>query len=388
MRKKLFWGFLIILISVPLFMWLAWLVTPNTRLVIAIIDKTVLTKKGQEHISLNWVLNHEKYTKTSDKAYEVSSDYFGFFPEDDENFQLKGLERFSYPKLNRLSNDAELVYFTDTYGIYNNEWFKNGGINERSGILYGGLSDKDIYLLKQMKEKNKLIIAEFNTIGSPTAYKNRQKFEEMFKMKWTGWTARYFDNLNIRDNNEIPSWLIRNYKSTHGGAWPFKKEGIAFVNNKDEVVILEQDTHLTESMPHIITSENYRKVYSLPERIKYPFWFDVIIPDEKINEAVSIFQINANDKGLSLMKEKGIPVVFPAVLKHSGEDYDFFYFSGDFADNPVSLKSSYFKGIGFFEGLFYDERNIMERKSFFWKYYKPLLTHILEEYSSKKQNLP
>ncbi|MCM8568378.1 hypothetical protein NE848_03255 [Gramella jeungdoensis] len=384
MRKKLFWGILIILISVPFLMWLGWLLTPNTKLVMAIVDKTVLNKKGQEHISLNWVLNHEKYTKTSSKAYEVSRDYFGFFPEENENFQLKGLERFSYSKLDQLSNDADIVYFTDTYGIYNNEWFKNGDTNERSGILYGGLSDKDIYLLKQMKEKNKLIIAEFNTIGSPTAYQNRREFEEMFKMKWTGWTARYFDNLNIRENQEIPAWLIRNYKKTHGGGWPFKKSGIAFVNNKDEVVILEQDTHLTESMPHIITDENYTKEFSIPESIKYPFWFDVIIPDEKINDAVSIFQINTNENGLSLLKDFGIPASFPAVIKHSGNDYDFFYFSGDFADNPVSLESSYFKGIGFFKGLFYDERNIMERGSFFWKYYKPLLTNILDEHSSTK----
>lgn len=365
-------------------MWLAWLITPNTKMVLAIVDKTVLSKKGQEHISLNWILNHEKYTKTSDKAYEVSRDYFGFFPEDNEKFRLKGLESFSYSQLEQLSRDADLVYFTDTYGIYNNEWFQNGDLNERSGLLYGGLSDKDVYLLNQMKQKNKLIIAEFNTIGSPTSYRNRKKFEDMFRMKWTGWTARYFDNLNIRENKEIPAWLIRNYKNSHKGAWPFKKSGIAFVNNNDEVVILEQDTHLTRSMPHILTSESYQEKYSLPESIKYPFWFDVIVPAENINTAVSTFQIRANEEGLAQLKEAGIPSAFPAVLKHSGDDYDFFYFSGDFADNPVSLESSYFMGIGFFKGLFYDERNVMERGSFFWNYYKPLLTEILEDYYTEK----
>lgn len=365
-------------------MWLAWLITPNTKMVLAIVDKTVLSKKGQEHISLNWILNHEKYTKTSDKAYEVSRDYFGFFPEDNEKFRLKGLESFSYSQLEQLSRDTDMVYLTDTYGIYNNEWFQNVDMNERSGLLYGGLSDKDVYLLKQMMQKNKLIIAEFNTIGSPTSYRNRKKFEDMFRMKWTGWTARYFDNLNIRENKEIPAWLIRNYKNSHKGAWPFKKSGIAFVNNNDEVVILEQDTHLTRSMPHILTSESYQEKYSLPESIKYPFWFDVIVPDENINTAVSTFQISVNEEGLAQLKESGIPSAFPAVLKHSGDDYDFFYFSGDFADNPVSLESSYFMGIGFFKGLFYDERNVMERGSFFWNYYKPLLSKILEDYNAEK----
>lgn len=193
MRKKISLGILILILATPLLMWVTWLITPNTKLVIAIVDKTVLTTKGQEHISLNWVLNHEKYRKTSKEPYEVSRDYFGFFPEENSEFKLKGLERFSYSKLRQLSNDADLAYFTDTYGIYNNEWFNKGDDKDRSGILYGGLSDKDIQLLELMKEKSKLIITEFNVIGSPTALENRTRFEEIFQLKWTGWTARYFD---------------------------------------------------------------------------------------------------------------------------------------------------------------------------------------------------
>lgn len=365
-------------------MWLGWIITPNTKLVIAIIDKTVLTKKGQEHISLNWVLNNKKFTKTSDKPYNVSQDYFGFFPQEDEKYKLKGLERFSHSKLDQLSNDADLVYFTDTYGIYNNEWFHNGDINERSGILYGGLSDKDIQLLKLMKEKRKLIITEFNTIGSPTAKENRRSFEELFQLKWTGWTARYFDNLDIKKNKEIPAWLIRNYKNTHGDSWPFTRSGIAFVNNNNEVIILEEGTHLNESMPRIVTNEKFQKEYGLPESIKYPFWFDIIVPNIPVNESVSEFEINANKDGIDILKESGIPLSFPAVTRHLKDDYSFFYFSGDFADNPVPLISSYFKGIRFFKGFFYDERNIMERGSFFWNFYKPLLSNILENYNQKK----
>ncbi|MDR5589893.1 hypothetical protein [Christiangramia sp. SM2212] len=384
MRKRFFSGILLLIIAIPLIMWILWLFKPNTKLVIAIVDKTVLTTKGQEHISLNWVLNNEKYTKTSSKPYKVDNDYFGFFPEENEKFKLKGLERFSYPKLSQLSNDADLAYFTDTYGIFNNEWFHRGDEMERSGILYGGLSDKDIQLLKLMKEKNKLIITEFNTIGSPTAYQNRIKFEEMFQLKWTGWTARYFDNLNLRENKEIPKWLVRNYKKTHRGQWPFKSSGIAFVNNQDEVVILEKGTHLNVAMPHIITEKVFQEEYSLPDSIKYPFWFDIIVPNKKFNTAISSFNIDANKKGLKELEENGIPLNFPAVTSHTGQDYTFYYFSGDFADNPVSMQSSYFEGIEYFKGFFYDERNIMERGSFFWKFYKPLLTKILDDYTEEK----
>ena len=384
MRKKLLKGFIFLIIALPLIMWLAWFLTPNTTLVLAIVDKTVLTKKGQEHISLNWVLNHEKYTKTSEKSYDVSHDYFGFFPEKEQKFKLKGLERFSNSKLNQLSNDADLVYFTDTYGIYNNEWYEDGDINERSGILYGGLSDKDLQLLKLMKEKNKLIITEFNTIGSPTEKGNRKDFEELFKLKWTGWTARFFDNLDVRENKEIPAWLVRNYKKAHKGDWPFKKSGVAFVNDRDDVVILEQDTHLNEAMPYILTNEQFQQEYSLPASIKYPFWFDIMIPNKRINETVSEFNLDMTPEGIAELKKNNIPVKFPAVTRHLKEDYKFFYFSGDFADNPVPLESSYFKWIGIFKNFFYDQRNVMERGSFFWNFYKPLLTNILKDYHQEK----
>lgn len=362
-------------------MWFVWFLSPNTTLVAAIIDKTVLNSNGQEHISLHWVLNQEKFTKTSTKPYKITEDYFGFFPLENEKFQVKGLERFSSVQLEKLSEDADLVYFTDTYGIYNNEWFTQRNGNERSGMLYGGLSTNDIGFLKLMKAKHKLIIAEFNTIGSPTTLYNRKLFEKMFKMKWTGWTARYFEILDPKKNKDLPSWLIKNYEKSHNEKWPFKNSGIAFVNDNNQVVILEKGTHLIDPLPYIITEESGTETYSLPERIKYPFWFDVIISLPDANETISSFEINATSEGLKEMKKFGIPGKFPAVIKSKGEDYSFYYFAGDFSDNPVNLTSSYFKGIGFFQGMFYNERVALERKSFFWKFYRPLLSNILNEYS-------
>lgn len=382
MARKIVFSILAFLIFVPFLMWLIWFISPKTKLVAAIIDKTVLTSEGQEHISLHWVLNQEKFTKTLTKPYKIAEDYYGFFPKKNEKFQLKGLERFTSAQLEQLSNDADLVYFTDTYGIYNNEWFTQRNVNERSGMLYGGLSSNDIEFLKLMKKKEKLIIAEFNTIGSPTTPNNRELFEKMFKMKWTGWTARYFEILDPTINKELPSWLINNYKKNHNNQWPFKKSGIAFVNDNEQVVILEEGIHLLDPLPYIITDEYGIENFSLPEKIKYPFWFDVIISDETANETISSFEINTTEEGMAEMKKYGIPTKFPAVTRHKNKEYSFYYFSGDFSDNPVHLTSSYFKGIGFFQGLFYNERIPLERESFFWKFYRPMLSKILNEYSS------
>ncbi len=353
-------------------------------MVVAIVDKTVMTSDGQEHISLTWILNHERLTKTSKKRYNISHDYFGFFPQDNEKFRLKGLERFSSSQLTQLSEDADLTYFTDTYGIYKKEWYNEHNDQRSSGILYGGLSDKDLDFITLMKAKHKLIITEFNTIGSPTTPENRSKFEKMFGMHWTGWTARYFDSLDTLKNTELPKWLIKNYKRANSNKWTFRRAGIAFVSDFDQVVILEDTTHLTNDLPMIVTTKYGVEKYGLPERIKYPFWFDVIVPDHKFVQNVSNFEISTNANGKAELKKYGIPLSFPAVLEHKGNDYRFYYFSGDFCDNPLSMTSSYFKGIEFFKFMLYDTEDNMERKSFFWNFYKPLITTILKDEANKK----
>ena len=373
------------LILFPLLMWTAWFFTPKTKLVVAIVDKTVLDQEGQEHISLTWVLNNNRFTKTPTERYHISSDYYGFFPKGNKKFRLKGLERFSADQLKQLSNDADAVYFADTYGIYKNEWYTQQGNNERSGILYGGLSAQDVDLLQNMKAKHKLIITEFNTIGSPTNADNRNKFEKLFGMHWTGWTARYFDSFDTTINKDLPKWLIKNYKTQHAQKWPFHKAGLAFVNNDDQVVVLEDSTHMTDPIPHIITFGYGQKNLSLPERMKYPFWFDVISPNLSVNHAISRFDLSLNAQGLAELKKYNIPSTFPAIIMHKDKDYQFYYFSGDFCDNPIGMGTSYFKGIGFFKWMLYDTDDPTERKSFFWTFYRPMMTRILEENAANKK---
>ena len=77
--KKAYWVPILIFLVVllPLWMWLAWLISSKRKLVIAIVDKTVLTRKGQEHISLDWILTQQKFTKNTNELYKSDRDYFG-----------------------------------------------------------------------------------------------------------------------------------------------------------------------------------------------------------------------------------------------------------------------------------------------------------------------
>jgi len=369
-----------ILLGTPLCMWLVWTFTPKKKLVVAIVDKTVLTRDGQEHASLAWVLNHQRYTKNRTALYDVSNDYFGFFPKDDEKYRLKGLERFSTSQLDQLSVDADLAYITDAYGVYKNEWFTRKNYGERSNIIYGGLGNQDMLLLEKMKDRHKLIITEFNTIGSPASEVIRVRFEQLFSLRWTGWVGRYFSTLDTSIDKEIPHWLISGYKRAHNGKWPFKKPGVALVSENDQVVVLEEDTHLNFALPFITADEAYKNKYSLPSSINYSFWFDIIKTDTSINKVVAYFNLKTNKAGKDELAKYGIPSRFPAVQTHQGSDYQFWYFSADFCDNPVSQFSSYFKGIEGLKFLFLNRLDKSDRKSFFWRFYQPLLTTILNDY--------
>jgi len=368
----------------PLWMWLAWRFTQNKQLIVAIVDKTVLNTQDQEHISLNWVLTHERFTKNKAELYDRKHDYFGFFPAPNEKFSIKGLERFNDKQLQQLSTAADAVYFTDAYGIYRNEWYARGNIAERSGIIYGGMSDEDLYFLTQMKAQHKLIITEFNCLGSPTRESARDEFARQFGIHWTGWIGRYFGSLDTNVNHELPPWLIHNYKNQHNGRWPFTKAGIAFVHNDDRVVILEDQTQLIDPLPHIIAIQEGKQHYGLPGSIKYSFWFDVIQADTSFTHSLASFAIDANETGKKELAAAGIPTGFPAITTHINNDYRFFYFSADFCDNPIGMGTSYFKGIQYLQFLLYNSRDPEERVSFFWKVYRPLVTRILYDYRNQQ----
>lgn len=386
-KVNVFGTILVLLFLTPLWLFFIWYAFPKKKMVVAIIDKTVLTSAGQEHISFNWILLQEKYAKANNDLYDPSKDYFGFFPGTNKKYELKGLERFSSQQIEKLSDDADLAYVTDAYGIYKNEWYEKGDEKERSGIVYGGLSDQDLEFLSGMKNKHKLVISEFNCLGSPTTPIIRLKFQELFGIGWTGWIGRYFDSFDTTKNQELPKWLVRNYKAQHRGSWPFKKSGIAFVHSDDRVVILEKGSDLVDEFPEIVSNEEGINDYRLPKKLNYTFWFDIIESDDNFIHSIADFNINATDQGIKTMVKYGLPSSFPAISIHKNDDYQFYYFSADFSDNPIELQTAYLKFVPYTSKFLYNRRDPMDRKAFFWEIYQPLVTKILNDnYQKLKVN--
>ena len=365
-------------------MLLAWVFSKSKPTNIHIVDKTVLTRIGQEHVSLNWILNKEKYTKADGSLYSITEDYHGFFPKEDKKYVIDGMEKFTPQELNKLAEVTDIAYYADTYGIYKNEWFNQSESLERSGILYGGMSEQDIQYLTALKKRKKLIIAEFNDIASPTTPKVREKFENLFDVKWTGWIGRFFEVLDTTKANELPNWLTKNYKKQHNNQWPFVRGGIVLVHESDQIEILESGVHLKKDLPIIHTSPRYQEQYSLADEVKYSYWFD-ILKTKRTNDVISTYTLETTSKGDSILTQNNILKTFPAVIAHNKADYKFYYFAGDFADNSVSRWSAYFKGISPVARTVRTFYISDYRGSFFWDFYEPLMTKILNDNEQSKQ---
>lgn len=364
----------------PIFMFLLWFLTPKTPVSIAIIDKTVLNGRCQEHESFNWILKHHQYTKPDKNYYREDKDYFGFFPTKKiAEFQMKGLENLEDKDLKELANRVQMAYYTDTYGIYTDDTISNATRSalEHSGKIYGGLSKQDLYLLQEVKAQHKLIVCEFNCIASPTNLGNRSQFENMFGVKWSGWTGRYYNELDTNINKELPKWLKKGYLAQHQNRWPFKKDGIILVNENERIEILGTEFHLNDHTPIIHAQKSFQKEFGVVEEMKYPFWFDIMYTTST-NKAGAVYELPVNPRGDSLLTSIGVPKRFPAVLMHQDADYQFFYFAGDFCDNPIQRRWAYLKGIRYFSPFLYNH-SYDERESFFWDFYLPMMSTILEE---------
>ena len=110
--------------------------------------------------------------------------------------------------------------------------------------------------------------------------------------------------------------------------------------------------------------------------MNYPHWFNIIESGE--NVVLSEFKIHANYVGDSLLEANLIPEVFPAVIMQP-EKKHYFYFSGDFANNVVNYSTTYFKDIEKVDKYLYNNE-LSDKRKFYWKYYKPLVTNILNNY--------
>lgn len=379
MRKKLINIALFGFILLPLILWALWMIKPSHKANIIFMDKTVLTKYGLEHRAFDWVLTHRKYTKPNGEFYSPQVDYLGFFPLENGHFQIKDLSKLTEKQLDSLSTYSDMTYFTDTYGIYDNEWYQKKDQSEHSDKVYGGLDKNDVLYLKMMKEKRKLILAEFNFFATPTSSAEKAEAEHLLGLKWSGWTGRYFEQLDTLKNPELPKWVVRLYKEQHHDKWPFTKPGIVFVHSDETIAILEKETNLNFEVPLVKSFKYGVEKFSIPKEIRYPYWFDITLSTDTNNRVISYYELFPNKTGDSILHHHNIPRIFPAAFENITAS-PYYYFCGDFTDVPIHRTSDQIIGMEYFKMFVLNESDVNDRTPFFWRYYLPMTSKILDNY--------
>lgn len=364
----------LLIVSLYLFLRAKWATTPKKILNILVVDKTVSNYDRTEHKSLFWLLNNKRFVLPNSMAYNYKSDYYGFFPVDIDNevFEFKSVR---INEVDAFAAAYEAMYLADCYGVYSFEWYKEKKNIIRSQKIYGGLTQNDYLLMRKMLEKGKLVIAEHSLFGAPTNSLTRSKTESLLGVNWLGWAGKYFETLNVNEPNGPPEWMKNLYEAQHKGFWPENAEGIVLVSNDGLIELLQQGIHLKMAFPMLVSANDIQKKYGVTESIAFDQWFEFV--NALGNEIVSSFYLNVNPEGQSVLNRLGLTSSFAAVIK--GKNQNYYYFCGDFTDNPCSMFTAKLAGGATLNGFFLNFTNSQGAK-FFRKFYSPLVENILNEY--------
>jgi hypothetical protein len=364
-----------VIIALPVINLIRWGVQSKKPLDIIVVDKTVPTLEREHHKSFDWILTHERFVKKESKtSYSYRKDYYGFFPQ--RPLRDKKWERNDYRLADviNLANKNDAIYFTDTYGVFFNDWFRGINKSRKSRKIYGGLNNNDFLLLKEMKDRNKLIILEYNSFDFPTAQYESVKTQEKLGITFSGWTGKYFSSLDttIKD---FPIWMTAMYRKEYGKPWTFTKPGIVILKEKD-IVVLEEGKQLKNPMPQIITDTASSQKYGVVPSVAFDQWFDIIDPLQ--NKVISKFKLDTTPLGDSLLINNALLNEFPAVVQDPVTQRTY-YFSGDFATYNVSFWTARLKGVEKLKEILFSDKPDDTRR-FFWLYYRPLINGIFNDY--------
>jgi hypothetical protein len=373
---------LAVIIALPVINLIRWTFQAKKPMDIIIVDKTVPTLEREHHKSFNWILTNDRFVKKeTETSYSYRKGYYGFYP-------LRPLRDKKYDKVDlhiqdliKLAEKTDAVYFTDTYGVFFNDWYKGINKSRKSRKIYGGLLNNDNLFIKEMKDRNKLIILEYNTFDYPTSQYESVRAQQRLGITSTGWTGKYFSSLDTT-SADFPVWMTAMFRKEYRKPWKFTRAGVVILNEKD-IIVLEEGKELKNAMPHIITDKSNCEKYGVPSSVAFGQWFDIIDPLQDI--VISKFKLETSTRGDTLLAENNLSNAFPAAIRLPDPD-NIFYFSGDFTHANIPYWTSRFEGFAKLKGILYSPDNPDDTRRFFWLYYRPLISSIFTNYYNKMNN--
>lgn len=366
---------LALILLIPFVSLVRWYFQPKKPIDIVILDKTVPTLERLNHKSFTWILNSERFVKKGNKgSYSYRKDYYGFAPTRPLKERGSTKKEYHLSEMIDLPEKVDALYFADTYGIFFNDWFAGVNKSRKSRKIYGGLNNTDYLLINEMKNRNKLIILEYNSFDYPTAAFESFRTQEKMGISFSGWTGSYYEKLDT-NSRDFPVWMTAMYRKEYRKPWTFTRAGIVLLTEKN-IVVLEEGTHLKSALPQIITDEANCAKYGIPATVTFKHSFDVIDPLQ--STVISRFHLETTALGDTLLASNMLSKEFPAVIVEPVNQRTY-YFSGDFAANKIPFWASRIKGFDKLKGILYSDKPDDSRR-FYWLYYKPLVNKIITDY--------
>jgi hypothetical protein len=378
MRKIRWLWFPLIVGLVLLLPWILFHLRSERPLSVVVLDKTVPFDTYLEHAGFFWLLDQLKIVQPSGDRYDRSVDYLGATP---------GPEPGDPPARTRDltdgdAQDADLLYVIDTYGVYEED-LESGeekkAALERSNKLYGGLTTEEALVLASARKRGTTIVAEFNSMASPTGHEAAAVLEQLVGVRWTRWIGRYFPLLE--DREEVPQWLRDVCQRELNQAWTFSGPGYVLIQDdvRCEVLLAGSDSPpigLTiEPEPEARKGVLRKAATGTP----YTFWFDLVIPGPE-TEVLASYQWGLNGPGNAKLRRLGLPQRFPAVTRHrDAAGVPAYYFAGDFGDSTLNEGRVPLAGFLAFRRWIEKTRRIPSHPAFYHRFYVPLMTEILAD---------
>jgi hypothetical protein len=365
---------LAVIVALPLINLVSWYLQPKKAMDIILVDKTVPTLERYHHRSFSWILTNGRFVKGDEKSYCYKKDYYGFFPLKPISDRKWERNEYRLTDVINLAETNDAVYFADTYGVFFNDWYRGLNKTRRPRKIYGGLTNNDFLLIKEMKDRNRLIILEYNTFDYPASAFDSYRTQEKLGLTFTGWTGKYFSSLDST-GHDFPMWMTEMYRKEHRSPWNFDGPGLVMLNQKS-IIVLAEGAHVESAVPKIVTGPDAVEKYGVNPSVAFDNWFDVV--DPVACKVLASYQISTTEQGDSLLMNYNLSNSFPAVVQDNVSP-NVYYFAGNFAYNTKPFWTARFNGMDKVKRFLYSDKPDDPRR-FFWLFYKPLLNTIFSDY--------
>lgn len=364
----------LVIIVLPLLGYAGWLIKKGQPLEIFIVNKSMIEYQGSENKALNYMLNGEKVLASGNRIYDMKLDHFGLHWN-------QGDYHINYPRLKEVNRTAEkydLVYYADACGIRKSQ-IEDLSENETDKIEYGGINNTDYNLIKEVWAYGKPLVLECGFFGTPTEPLVRYNLEQMIDIYYGGWMGKYVIDLSA-DADMLPGFDWKElFSEFTGSSWSAAGPGIVMINMEARrIFVLKEGEHIQTSEGLIFTDDKASSEYGMSSVVNYQGWFTILHPGR--NRVLSEFRLNPTTSGMEVLNEFGVPSSFPALIKAPGNLY---YLTGDFGKSRTNILFSKVLLIG---GIFDKIKHRSNKaKNFFYSYYQPFMSTIVEKAIDMKQ---